>query len=80
MLRKFRLRKLVFFVFLCLFSIVVMASSATAKTKRDKQPQCQEGCLAKHSARMELLSEEYTKIGDKVKYQDTAEDEASSYF
>lgn len=57
-----------------------MVSSTTAKAKRGEQPRCQEECLATHSARMKLLSEEYAKIGDKMKYQDAVEDEASRYF
>jgi hypothetical protein len=80
MLRKFCSRKLVFFVLLSLFSIIVMVSSTTAKAKRGEEPWCQEECLARHSARTKLLSEEYAKTGNKMKYQDLVEDEASHYF
>lgn len=80
MLKKFCSKKLVFFVLLSLFSITAMVSSTTAKAKRGEEPWCQEECLARHSARMKLLSEEYAKIGNKMKYQNLVEDEASHYF
>jgi hypothetical protein len=79
-LRKLCSRKLVFFVLLSLFSILVMASFTIAKAKRGEDPQCQEECLATHSARMKLLSEEYLKTGNKMNYQDAVENEASRYF
>jgi hypothetical protein len=80
LLRKLCSRKIVFFVLLSLFSFLVMVPPAIAKAKRGEEPQCQEECLAKHSARMKLLSEEYLKIGNKMNYQDAVEDEASRYF
>jgi hypothetical protein len=78
--RKLCSRKLVFIVLLSLFSILVMVSSSIATAKRGEEPQCQEECLAAHSKRMKLLSEEYLKTGDKLKYQDAVEDDASRYF
>jgi hypothetical protein len=80
MLRKLCSGKLVLIVFLPLFFIVVMAFTTMAESKRGKEPQCQEECLATHSAKMKLLSLEYTNTGDKMKYQDAVEDEASRYF
>jgi len=80
MLRKFCLRRYIYFVLLSLLSIFVMVYPVTAEAKRGEQPQCQEECLATHSARMKILSEEHAKTGDKMKYQDAVEGEASRYF
>jgi hypothetical protein len=77
--KKLCLRKLVVFVLLSLFSILVMALSVIAKAQRGEEPRCQEECLATHSARMKLLSEECLKTGDKIQYQDAVRDEASRY-
>jgi hypothetical protein len=74
------MKKLVFFILLSLFPILVMVSSTIAKTKRGEEPRCQEECLATHSASMKLLSEEYLKTDNKMKYQDGVENEASRYF
>jgi hypothetical protein len=79
-LKKLCLKKLVFVVLFFLFSILVAASSTIAKTNRGEEPQCQDECLATHSTRMKLLSEECSKTGDKMKYQGAVEDEASRYF
>jgi hypothetical protein len=79
MLRKSSLRKLVFVSLSCLFSICVMFSSATAQAQRGIEPRCQQGCLARHSAKMKALSEEYMNAGNKMQYQDAVEDEASRY-
>jgi hypothetical protein len=54
-------------------------SAAIAKAKRGEAPQCQEGCTATHSASMRLLLEEYTKTGNKIKYQKAVEDEVLRY-
>jgi len=43
MLKKLSSRKLVFFVLLSLFSILVMVSSTIAKAKRGEEPRCQGG-------------------------------------
>jgi hypothetical protein len=79
-LRRLCLTKLVFVLLFSLFSILVVVSSTIAEAKRGEQPRCQEDCLATHSTRMKLLSEECLKTGDKMKYQDAVEDEASRYF
>jgi hypothetical protein len=60
--------------------IITIFSSATAKVKRGETPQCQEECMSVHNVRMKLLSEDYTKTGDKMKYQDEVTAETSSYF
>jgi hypothetical protein len=73
-------RKLVFIVLLFFFSIIAISSSATAKAKRGEPPQCQEECMAGHNVRMKLLSEEYAKTGDKMKYQDDVGTETYLYF
>jgi hypothetical protein len=79
MLRKSFSRKLVFFALLCLFSISVMFSSTTVQAQRGDEPRCQQECLARHSVTMKALSEEYTKEGDKIQYQDAVDYEASRY-
>jgi hypothetical protein len=79
MLNHLYASKLVFFIFLSLFLIFMMHSPAIAKARRGEEPQCQEECLATHAAKMKLLSGEYVKRGDKMKYQDAVEDEASRY-
>lgn len=79
MLRKLCSRMPMLFVLFFLPLILMTVPSAIAKAKRGEQPQCQEECLAAHSAKMRLLSEEYAKTGDKMKYQDEVEGEASRY-
>jgi hypothetical protein len=79
MLKKLSSRELVFFIFLSLFLIFMMHSSAIAKARGGEEPQCQEECLATHAMKMKLLLGEYAKRGDKMKYQDAVEDEASRY-
>lgn len=73
------LRKFVFFTLLCLVLILVMVSSTIAKAKRGEEPLCQVECLATHSAKMKLLSDEYLKTGNKMNLQDAVENEASRY-
>jgi len=63
-----------------LFLIIMMVSPVLAESNRGEEPQCQEECLSTHSAKMKLLSMEYKTKGDKVKYQDAVDDEASRYF
>jgi hypothetical protein len=79
MLRKSSSRKLIFFALLGLFSICVMFSFTTAQAQRGDEPRCQQECLARHLVKMKALSEEYTKAGNKIQYQDAVEDEASRY-
>jgi hypothetical protein len=79
MLRKSSLRKLVFFALSCLFLICVTFSYTTAQAQRGDEPRCQNECLVTHSASMKALSDEYTKVSNKMKYQDAVEDEASRY-
>lgn len=72
-------RMFVFVVLLCLLVVIPAVLPAEALAKRGDEPWCQEECLAVHSARMRLLSEEYTKTGNLVRYQDAVKDEASRY-
>ena len=80
MLGKVCSGKLVFLVLLSSFSILVMVSTTIATAKRGEEPRCQEDCLTTHSAGMKLLSQEFLNTGDKMKYQEAVEDEASRYF
>jgi hypothetical protein len=56
-----------------------LPSTAPAKAKRGEVPQCQETCLAYHRERMEELSDEYLKTGNKITYQDQVEIEVLAY-
>jgi hypothetical protein len=79
MLSTFYSGKLALFVVFSLVWVVLVGSSTTAKAKRGEVPQCQEECLATHSAKMKALAEEYAKTGNKMNYQDLVEEEASRY-
>lgn len=72
-------RRCVFVTLLCLLAVIPVVFSTEALAKRGDEPGCQEECLAVHSERMRLLSEEYTKTGKLVNYQDAVRDEASRY-
>ena len=50
-----------------------------ADAKRGDEPRCQEECLKEHADKMKLLSEEYTKIRNRMGYQDQVEIELQNY-
>ena len=54
-------------------------STAMAKAARGDAPRCQEECLAHHSERMRQLSEEYSRTGSKIEYQDNIKEEVVHY-
>ena len=56
-----------------------LPSRVLADTKRGDDPRCQEECLKEHVGKMRLLSEEYTKIRNKIGYQDQVEIELHNY-
>lgn len=59
-----------YFLFaLSTFSIGLSALSFSAVATRGQCPDCQEGCLAKHTEKMRDVARKYEKTGDRLEYQ-----------
>jgi hypothetical protein len=58
---------------------IFLPARVLADAKRGDEPRCQEECLKEHVDKMKLLSKEYTKIRNKIGYQDQVEIELHNY-
>jgi hypothetical protein len=58
---------------LVLYALPVTMSRADEKAVRGDYPRCQEDCLIRLQNRMTQLSEEYRKVGDRLRYQESVE-------
>jgi hypothetical protein len=70
---------LLLWVLLLSVAVFLPARVLAADAKRGHEPRCQEECLKEHADKMKLLSEEYTKIRNRMGYQDQVEIELQSY-
>jgi hypothetical protein len=78
--KRFPLQTGALLLWVLLLSVAfVLPTRAVADTKRGDEPRCQEECTKAHVDKMKLLSEECTKTGNKMGYQDQVETELHNY-
>jgi hypothetical protein len=66
---------LAFGLSLALFASAIISDA----TERGQEPRCQEQCLANHTKAMRRLSDELARTGKLFIYQDSVEQEVSTY-